>query len=200
MSESTKNVPGFKRPEFTTGLRGYDRLQVDDYIEQLHGLVTEAEERARAAEEDLEYSQHTATGPRISEILELAVEEARELRERAAADSAQTLGTAHAEAEQLVGAARTKAAEVEAQIEHDREQAVREIAARHAQAESRLNELAGRKASLLADLNHLREALAAAVALADQPLTGDGSDTDSLDTEETPLAEIEPRDDEAAAA
>jgi cell division septum initiation protein DivIVA len=200
MSENTKSVPGFKRPEFTTGLRGYDRLQVDDYIEQLHALVTEAEERARLAEEDLEYSQHTAVGPRITEMLELAVEEAREVREKAAVDSAQALGSAQAEAEQLVEVARTKAAEVEEEMERDREQASREIAARHAEAESQLNELAARKAGLLADLGRLREALGAAAALADEPMVSDAADTESLVTEETPVAGLEQGDADVAAA
>lgn len=183
MNENARSVPGFKRPEFTTGLRGYDRIQVDDYIEQLHALVTEAEQRARVAEEDLEYSQHTTAGPRITEMLDLAVEEARELRDKAAADAAQTLGSAHAEAEQIVASARSKAAETEEQLNRSRDQALRDIAARQAEAESQLSELAGRKAMLLDDLGRLRDALGAAAALAGSPADAD-SDTESLDTEE----------------
>jgi DNA repair exonuclease SbcCD ATPase subunit len=38
------------KPEFVIGLRGYDRQQVDDYIDRLRGVAAEAEERARAAE------------------------------------------------------------------------------------------------------------------------------------------------------
>lgn len=38
------------KPEFWIGLRGYDREQVDDYIDRLRALVSEAEDRARDAE------------------------------------------------------------------------------------------------------------------------------------------------------
>ena len=38
------------KPEFLIGLRGYDREQVDDYVDRLRVLVSEAEERAQAAE------------------------------------------------------------------------------------------------------------------------------------------------------
>ncbi len=92
------------RPEFTTSIRGYDRLQVDDYIERLHSLVAYAEQRARDAESELEFTRHANVGPRVSEILDLAVEESKELRERIVAK-------ARHEAEGILEAAQAKAAE-----------------------------------------------------------------------------------------
>src|SRR5271166_5647681 len=97
MSDVTKG-----RPEFTTAIRGYDRLQVDDYIERLHSLVAYAEQRTREAEAGLEFSHHANVGPRVSEILDLAVEESKELRERivtkARCEAQEIVESAHAQA------------------------------------------------------------------------------------------------------
>jgi hypothetical protein len=76
-----------RQPEFAIAIRGYDRLHVDEYIERLQKLVSEAEERARAAETNGEFSSHASVGPRISEIFELASAEARELHEKAERES-----------------------------------------------------------------------------------------------------------------
>src|SRR5258708_38312316 len=71
------------QPEFTAAIRGYDRVQVDEYVERLHLLLGDAEERVRAAEDDLEFSRHATVGPRVSQIFDLAVAESQELRDRA---------------------------------------------------------------------------------------------------------------------
>jgi cell division septum initiation protein DivIVA len=203
MSEATKSTMGFKRPEFTTALRGYDRLHVDEYIERLHALVVEAEERARAAEEDLEYSQHTAVGPRVTEIFDIAVEEAKQLRDKAETESAETLADSQAEAEELIEAARRQYADMQEQTERDRERGLREMARQTRKAQSELKELASRKAALLAELRRLHEALAAAAGLgvSGDGVAGDGeagaADTDSQPTRETPIADTE---EDAAAA
>src|SRR3979409_1738911 len=97
------------RPEFATAMRGYDRLQVDDYVERLVDIATDAEERARAAESELEFSRHTTVGPRVSQILELAVEEGKELRERVSAEADKIRADAHAAADAIVTGARESA-------------------------------------------------------------------------------------------
>ena len=70
------------RPEFAASIRGYDRMQVENYVDRLQSLLAEAEERTRAAEAELEFSRHATVGPRVAQIFDLAVEESKELRER----------------------------------------------------------------------------------------------------------------------
>jgi hypothetical protein len=70
-------------PEFTAAIRGYDKLQVDEYVAHLQEFAEDAEARARAAESELEVTRHTTVGPRVGEIFELAVTEAKDLQDRA---------------------------------------------------------------------------------------------------------------------
>jgi cell division septum initiation protein DivIVA len=72
-----------RNPEFTVGIRGYDRAQADEYVDYLQRLVADAERRARDAEAEFEFDEHAAVGPRIAEIFALAEAEARDLRDRA---------------------------------------------------------------------------------------------------------------------
>src|SRR2546423_12282393 len=91
-------------PEFAIVLRGYDRIQVDDYIDKLDDMVAEARSRVEQAElraeqaeresmtlrqrtRRLEEAQTSAPprdagdlGARVAKVLELADHEADELR------------------------------------------------------------------------------------------------------------------------
>jgi DivIVA domain-containing protein len=104
-----------QRPEFATAIRGYDRPQVDDYVDRLSEIAADAEERARAAEAELEFSRHATVGARVSEIFDLAVEESKELRERVAAEVQETRAAARADADATVSMAAREAAHVRAQ-------------------------------------------------------------------------------------
>ena len=94
------------RPEFATSIRGYDRVQVDDYIERLSEIAEDAEERARVAEAELEFSLQAIVGPRVAQILELAAEEGRELRARMQAEADRMRYEARADEAALVEGAR----------------------------------------------------------------------------------------------
>ncbi len=153
------------RPEFTTAIRGYDRPQVDDYIERMLGLVAEAEERARAAESELEFSRHSTVGPRVTEIFELAIAEAKEIRDKTRAECEQTWIEARADAERLVGKATDEAAEVRERSDREREEALAELEVERRRAENDVTRLAGTKETMLAELRRLQEALAAAAGL-----------------------------------
>jgi DivIVA domain-containing protein len=156
-----------ERPEFATAIRGYDRLQVDEYIDRLAEIAADAEERARAAEEELEFSRHATVGPRVGEIFDLAIEEAKELRERVAAEAETTRADARAEAEAILSRAEQEAADVEAQSRREREEALAELAAERGRARSEVEELDGTKIALIGDLWRLQEALAAAAEVAE---------------------------------
>lgn len=88
-------------PEFSPAIRGYDRLQVDDYLARLREYALELEERALNSEAALAGAQQelaelrrkatlTSGGdipPRLAHILQLAKEEADEVRVRARAEA-----------------------------------------------------------------------------------------------------------------
>jgi cell division septum initiation protein DivIVA len=143
-----------ERPQFAVAIRGYDRLQVDEYIDRLTEMVSEAEQRAREAEADLEYSRHTSVGPRVAQIFELAVEEVRELREQAAEEAERLRGSAQEEADEILVRVRFKAEELQAELdaELDRSRAA-------------IDELDARKEESIRELRRLQEALSAAAGL-----------------------------------
>jgi cell division septum initiation protein DivIVA len=153
------------RPEFTIALRGYDRLQVDEYVDRLHGLVTDAEERARAAESELEFSRHTNVGPRVTEILELAVAEAKELREKTSTECEKSRATAGQDAKRIVEGARAEASEIVEKAERERDEVLARLEAEQRQAHFELERLAESKQQLVAHLRRLHQAVGAAADL-----------------------------------
>jgi hypothetical protein len=188
-----------EEPGFTTSIRGYDRLQVDDYIARLGSLVADAEDRARAAESELGFSRHTTVGPRVAQIIDLAIEEAKELGERATAEADRLRADARREADETLVLTRQVAEEVKRDSDREREEALAEMAAAKAEADRELALLEASKRTLIGELRQLQEALAAATALvtvdgdADAGADGDaGADADP--TIERPAEEISPND------
>ncbi|MDT7578524.1 MAG: hypothetical protein QOH17_4857 [Pseudonocardiales bacterium] len=113
-----------ERRRFVTVIRGYDRIEVDEYVDDLLAVVTTlrtsvneadkarraAEERAAAAErkaaESAAGSQQAAApaegfGMRAERLLRLAENEAVEIRTAAAAESSSIVERARADAEQF---------------------------------------------------------------------------------------------------
>jgi DivIVA domain-containing protein len=112
-----------ERRRFVTVIRGYDRIEVDEYVDDLLAVVTTlrtsaaeaekarrtAEERAAAAERKAESagSQQPAAAPtegfgmRAERLLRLAENEAAEIRSGAAAESSAIVERARADAEQF---------------------------------------------------------------------------------------------------
>jgi hypothetical protein len=82
-------------PDFSQSLRGYDRAQVDEYLGWLRTAAAQAEDRASRAESALaQCRRELATTPttagiseRLAAILQLANEEADEIRTRARDES-----------------------------------------------------------------------------------------------------------------
>ena len=82
-------------PEFSFSLRGYDRVQVDEYVAELLAYVIEVEERAATAESALVECRRELASPgsagiseRLAAILALANEEADQIRVHAQAEGA----------------------------------------------------------------------------------------------------------------
>jgi cell division septum initiation protein DivIVA len=150
------------QPEFTAAIRGYDRLQVDDYVERLHDLLAEAEERSRAAEDDLEFSRHATVGPRVSEIFDLAVAESQELRERVKAEAGAMLANAREHADDLVTEARREAAELRERTQSEHDDLLDELEIEREAAQARLVALEERRTRLMEELKRLHDALGSA--------------------------------------
>jgi len=99
-------------PEFSFSLRGYDRVQVDEYVAELLEYVIQVEERAVTAESALGECRRELASPgsagiseRLAAILALANEEAEQIRVRAQAEGAATTQQAASAAERTIAAA-----------------------------------------------------------------------------------------------
>ncbi len=97
-------------PEFTQAFRGYDRAQVDEYVAWIRDQVVQSETRAGRAETALaQCRRELASSPttagiseRLTAMLQLATEEAADIRTRAQTDSDATVADAFARAERTV--------------------------------------------------------------------------------------------------
>lgn len=163
-----------ERPEFATAIRGYDKLQVDDYIDRMIEITADAEERAGTAEAELEFSRHTTVGPRVGQIFELAVQEAQDLRERVGQEAEQTRTRARREADETTAHARKAASETEAEAERKGKETIARAGAVRDKVLREVEALGEKKAWLLADLDRLQQVLAAATRAATRgPAEGD---------------------------
>jgi cell division septum initiation protein DivIVA len=155
-----------RRPEFAIAIRGYDRVQVEEYVERLARLLEEAEERARRAESELEFSAHASVGPRVGEIFELAMAEAKELRAGAERESRDVLAVARANAEELVEEARAKAERITADARAEHEELLSAFASERERLQRSVVELEQRREAVLGQLRRLYEALGSAAGIA----------------------------------
>jgi colicin import membrane protein len=154
-----------ERPEFTAAIRGYDRLQVDEYIARLQDLVAEAEDRARAAESELEFSRHSTVGPRVTEIFELAVAEAKELQGKTTTECDRARSDARAEVDRLLTGADDEASRIKEQAERERAKVLTALETERRRKNQELERLDETKATMLAELRRLQDALAAAAGI-----------------------------------
>jgi cell division septum initiation protein DivIVA len=134
-------------PEFTTSLRGYDRIQVDDYVATLREWLDTATarlERAeieagrlrdqvgqlqrRAADVEAQADQEpprsvAALGDRVARLLSLAEEAAVAVEASAEAAALELVNQARIDADEVTLAARTRQSEIEAWLEQANRQA-----------------------------------------------------------------------------
>jgi cell division septum initiation protein DivIVA len=93
-------------PEFAPAFRGYDREQVDGYVDWLRNEAIRAEDRAGHAETTLaQCRRELAASPttagiseRLAAMLQLATEEAEDIRARARSDSEAAIAKAESRA------------------------------------------------------------------------------------------------------
>jgi cell division septum initiation protein DivIVA len=97
-------------PAFAHALRGYDRAEVDEYVAWLRAQGVQAEDLASQAESALaQCRRELASSPttagisqRLAAMLQLATEEAEEIRERARTDAEATTRGASDQAERTI--------------------------------------------------------------------------------------------------
>lgn len=146
-------------PDFTVGMRGYDRTQVDDYVEYLQRLVVTAEERAREAEVEFVFDSHAAVGPRIAEIFALAEAEARELRKQVIAEATGLVAEARTEAKAIIDAAEQAADDVKERTRRDHAEMLEEFVDDRDRIRDEVVTLEWRRAEAVGELNRLRAML-----------------------------------------
>jgi cell division septum initiation protein DivIVA len=168
-------------PEFTIAIRGYDKLQVDEYVTHLQEAVDEAEDRARAAESELEVTRHTTVGPRIGEIFELAVTEAKDLQYRARTECEEKIAEGREKANKIVAESREREAESREKIGREKEEARREAQAARKRADLEIDQLNQTKAALFDELTRLQDVLATATGIVAAEPVEDGGAADTIE-------------------
>jgi cell division septum initiation protein DivIVA len=180
---------GQSSPEFAVAIRGYDRLQVDDYLARLQRLLDEAEERARDAEAQLmSDSAHASVGSRVGEIFELALAEAREVRTAAEQEARGRVAAARASAEEILEEARAKAERITQESRAEQERLQVEYEDERARLRERLEELDRRRLHVLGELRRLYELLgsAAGVGLLERDGAAEDATTEVVAVERLP--------------
>jgi DivIVA domain-containing protein len=154
-----------RSPEFTIGIRGYDRAQVDEYVDHLQRLLADAEQRARSAEAEYAFDEHAAVGPRIAEIFALAEAEARELRDRVSGQASSLVGEARTEARAIIDAAERGAGELRGRVEREHVVMFAELEQERERIRGEVAVLERRKAEAIGELHRLRELLGEAAGV-----------------------------------
>ena len=160
-------------PQFSSAMRGYDRVQVDEYVASLLERLSQAEERARAAEAEIGEGAPASIGPRVTQIFDLALAEAGELRERAQIEATASRESAQTEAGEMLAGANRRCDDLVATAERDAESLMVEARAQREEMLSeteRQRELASaqvialerRKGRLVEELRRLQGALGSA--------------------------------------
>lgn len=111
-------------PEFSHSLRGYDRVQVDEYLAGFREYAIQVEDRAMAAESALVECRRELASPgsggiseRLAAILQLANEEADAIRAQVKAEGEAMTQQATSEAERTVREANEQRDAIQAEID-----------------------------------------------------------------------------------
>lgn len=171
-------------PEFAIALRGYDRLQVDEYVSQLNAWMAEAETRQSIAESwvadrdrhietlqhrirELESEQHTGTASvaldeareRVAHALDDVVKTCNELHTQTQARCAKILDGARKDALAVVNAAHATVAELEAVAKDDARTVIDDANNYRTSARSEVDRLRAEHQQVLQQLSQLRGSL-----------------------------------------
>ena len=148
MNENSDLLPNLLHEEFEMQMRGYSRRQVDDFVARRNNEIRELEQRLARTLDDSEHLRrelstvrqqalsgrpaHEEVSERISQILKLADDEAREQKNKAGDDIAKQRADAQQESERVRAEAREQA---ERMLTAAQEQAERTISAARNEAD-----------------------------------------------------------------
>ncbi|WP_166509454.1 DivIVA domain-containing protein [Blastococcus sp. TF02-8] len=175
------------RPAFRGSVRGYDRLEVDNYVAWAEGELAAAQrerehllDRIVAGATELEISRRllaerpqgrAVVSDRVGEVLRLAEDQAAQVMAAADADAARVLADARLEADarlrkahEIKELAADVADQLRADAQRDRAEAAAVLAQAHRGAEVLLQEAAEERERLAAQAVADRERIAAEVA------------------------------------
>ena len=138
------SIREWERPDFAHSFRGYDRVEVDEYLVSFREYTIQAEDRARTAETALvQCRRELASTPgtagiseRLAAILQLATEEAEDVRSRARAESEAEIDAAERQAARTIHDANQQRDAIQREID--------ELSAVREELVQRLIELGGR--------------------------------------------------------
>jgi cell division septum initiation protein DivIVA len=206
-------------PEFTIAMRGYDRMQVADYLGRLREYAAELEirlARAERAEADLraaiadcqtennelaaqvhgltaerDAAAPAGLAPRLERILELAEEEASETRRAAVVEAAEVRQAARDEADTTLAAARAEAASAVAAAQAEADTVLAEAHRAADEATADVEDLLRRRAAVVGDLLELASTI---VEVADTARRDhlEAQDADVVDAPEVDAPQAEP--------
>jgi cell division septum initiation protein DivIVA len=148
VNENSDLLPNLLHEEFEMQMRGYSRRQVDDFVARRNNEIRELEQRLARTLDDSEHLRrelstvrqqalsgrpaHEEVSERISQILKLADDEAREQKNKAGDDIAKQRADAQQESERVRAEAREQA---ERMLTAAQEQAERTISAARNEAD-----------------------------------------------------------------
>jgi cell division septum initiation protein DivIVA len=148
MNENSDLLPNLLHEEFEMQMRGYSRRQVDDFVARRNNEIRELEQRLARTLDDSEHLRrelstvrqqalagrpaHEEVSERISQILKLADDEAKDQKNKADDDIAKQLSDAQQESDRVRAEARDQAHEM---LTAAQEQAERTISAARAEAD-----------------------------------------------------------------
>jgi len=179
VSPARGQVPGDVRDvSFHTAMRGYERREVDRYVQRVNRVIAELE-IARSPESAVRHALDRV-GEQTSGILQRARETADEIIHTARSEAEETTNRGRAEGRDIVAAARAEVerllADGETQARERVQLGEREFAARRKQAEEALAEA---DATLAAAQSQAAELVAQAQAEAEQMVTR--ADTEAVE-------------------
>ena len=177
-------------PSFTVSLRGYDRMEVDEYLDSLaealgqvelaeqrsQGLLAEVD-RQKARIADLERRINSEVprngvvlGERIAILLRSAEETAGDTLDRADEAARRTEETAEAKAAGIIADAERRATARTRQIEQWADQVISQTRFEEARILTELKALADQRDAVAANITELRESLGTALGVVGPPV------------------------------
>ena len=156
-----------EKVEFTIKVRGYDKNEVDEYIDKLRNefaeVCTHLQEKVKSMEETLGKQED------IVQVMLRAQSEVRNMRDAAAAEVNRMMEEAAREADRIIGEARTKAGGIEAVTEVEAGRVMRRANQYYSDIRDKIQQAFNISSMFLAEMNEIDSVPDAAAAAGEKP-------------------------------